>query len=259
MEEDVSNSEAINVLIAALERIEPLQQRDRDCLRGLDLRLRTFSAHDNIVRAGAHPSESCFVVSGFAARAQYLVNGGRQLDQIHITGDFVDLHSLHLQQMDHSVIAIGTCDVAYVSHSELIAAMAACPRLMWLFWQLTVLDGAVARSWMSCIGRRRADAALAHLVCELYTRLGRASATTDNRFHFPATQADLADMLGMTAVHVNRTLSELRSRRLLTWSRHEVQVLDFEKLAEVADFDAVYLEPGRAVPRQFLSIFGKVV
>lgn len=250
----MNSPEPIDILIASLDRLEPLDQRDRDLLGGLDLRIRSFAAQEDIVRAGTQPGESCFVVSGFAARAQYLANGGRQLDQIHIAGDFVDLHSLHLQEMDHSVIAIGTCDVAYVAHGELIPAMARSSRLTWLLWQLTVLDGAVARTWMSCLGRRRAEAALAHLVCELNTRLGRARATTDNGFHFPATQADLADMLGLSTVHINRTIADLRSRRLIAWSRHQVKVLDFEKLAEVADFSDGYLAPGRHAPSQFQTL-----
>jgi CRP-like cAMP-binding protein len=247
----VANPEPIDILIASLERLEPLDQQDRDLLRGLNLRVKSFATQEAIVQAGTQPVESCFVVSGFAARAQYLANGGRQLDQIHIAGDFVDLHALHLQEMDHNVIALGMCEVAYVAHHELIPAMARSPRLTWLLWQLTVLDAAVARTWMSCLGRRHADAALAHLVCELSTRLRRLGATPENRFLFPATQADLGDMLGMTPVHVNRTLSELRSRRLLTWSHQKVHVIDFERLADIADFDDAYLAPGRHTPSQF--------
>lgn len=247
----MGNLEPIDILIASLERLEPLDQRDRDLLGGLELRLKSFANHEDIVRAGTQPVESCFVVSGFAARAQYLANGSRQLDQIHIAGDFVDLHSLHLREMDHSVVAIGTCDVAYVAHGELISAMARSPRLTWLLWQLAVLDGAVARTWMSCLGRRRAEAAMAHLICELSTRLRRLGAAPESRFHFPATQVDIADMLGMTPVHVNRTLAELRSRQLLTWSQQMVHVIDFDRLAEVGDFDDAYLAPGRHTPSRF--------
>ena len=247
----MKNAKPIDVLIASLERLEPLDQRDRDLLAGLDLRLKRVAANDEIVRSATRPGESCFIVAGYAARAQYLADGGRQLDQIHIIGDFMDLHSLHLRQMDHSVIAIGECEVAFVRHDELVATMAHSPKLTWLLWQLTVLDGAVARTWMTCLGRRRAEAALAHLVCELLTRLRRLAAAPDNRFQIPATQTDIADMLGVSTVHVNRSLAELRARRLLTWSRHEVQVLDFERLALIADFDDSYLEPGNPMPKCF--------
>ncbi|AZN72026.1 Crp/Fnr family transcriptional regulator [Georhizobium profundi] len=247
----MSKAKPIDILIASLEWLEPLDQRDRDLLAGLDLRLKQFGANDDIVRSGTHPGESCFIVGGFAARAQYLADGGRQLDQLHVTGDFVDLHSLHLRQMDHSVIAIGPCGVAFVRHDELVSTMAHSPRLTWLLWQLTVLDGALARTWMTCLGRRRADAAMAHLVCELLTRLRRLGAAPNNCFQFPATQADMADMLGISTVHINRILAELRSRRLLTWSRHEVHVLDFERLAHIADFDETYLAPGNPMPSRF--------
>jgi CRP-like cAMP-binding protein len=251
MEEVVSEPSSVDILIAALERLHPLEQRDRSEIHALRLRPKTFSPNEEIVQEGTAPNESCFVVSGFAARAQHLADGGRQLDQIHIVGDFVDLHSLHLQTMDHSVVAIGECRVAYIPHGDLVAAMRNSPKLKWLLWQLTVLDGAVARTWMACIGRRKANAALAHLVCELFTRLGRIGATANGRFTFPARQTDVADMLGMTTVHVSRTLADLRLRQLLEWSHHEVRVLNFEKLAEIADFSASYLEPGRPIPGQF--------
>lgn len=251
MEGVVNKQDTIDVLIASLDRLGPMDRSDRDLLRNLGLRTRSFVGAEEIVKAGSRPAESCCVVDGFAARAQQLADGGRQLDQIHVAGDFVDLHSLHLRHMDHSVIAIGPCNVAYVQHGEIVAAMASSHRLTWIFWQLAVLDGAVARTWMSCLGRRRAQAALAHLVCELFTRLARSGDVAGDRFHFPATQADVADMLGITTVHLNRTLAELRARRLLFWSNREVKVPDFEKLAEVAYFDDGYLEPGRPMPVGF--------
>lgn len=247
----MSNVVPVDTLISALGCIGLLDQQAVELLRALPLRLRRYDAGEHIVRAGSNPNESCFVVAGFAARGQYLADGGRQLDQIHISGDFVDLHSLHLHRIDHDIIALGTCEVAHVSHEHLGSAMAQSGRLTWILWQSTVLDGAAARTWVTCLGRRRADAALAHLVCELLIRLERRGLTKKESFRFPGTQGDLADMLGLSVVHINRTLAELRRLRLLEWSHNEVRVLDWERLAEFADFDDSYLGAGRPMPRWF--------
>ena len=105
--------------IAALERLQLLEDGDRAALRNLRLRHKIFSSREDIAREGAGPDESCFVGSGFAARAQYLADGGRQPDQVHIAGDFIDFQSLHLRRMDHSIITIFEWRVAYMSHRDL--------------------------------------------------------------------------------------------------------------------------------------------
>lgn len=244
----MNDAEPINPLIAALGRRERLSDASVEALRNLTVRVRDFQANQDLVQAGSRPTESCVVISGFAARSQYLPNGGRQLDAVHMPGDFVDLHSLHLQEMDHSVTALGRCIAGFIPHNDLLVAMQSHPQLTWLFWQITVTDAAIARTWITCLGRRSAEQNMAHLVCELLVRLRAVGQVQDGVFQFPATQNDLADMLGLSTVHVNRTLQDLRAQRLLEWESQHVRVLDFDRLTEKAEFDPMYLAPGRPTP-----------
>lgn len=241
-------AQPIDPLIASLSRRETLSSESIDALRSLSVRVKDFEPNEDVVRSGTSPHESCLVISGSGARAQYLKDGGRQLDAIHLVGDFVDLHSMQLKIMDHSVTALGPCTAGFVTHQELAAAMHAVPQLTWLFWQATVTDAAIARTWITCLGRRSAEQNMAHLLCELFVRLSNLGLVKGNAFTFPVTQNDLADMLGLSTVHVNRTLRDLRNQDLVDWQAPRVRIPDFDRLAAKAGFDDVYLLPGRRMP-----------
>jgi CRP-like cAMP-binding protein len=110
-----------------------------------------------------------------------------------------------------------------------------------LFWLTTTIDGAIQRTWITSMGRRSAGQQLAHLVCELYLRLEAAGVASEHKFGFPVTQSELGDVLGLSVVHVNRKLQELRALNLLTWQRQQVEILDFDRLANFCEFDPTYL------------------
>lgn len=246
----MATSNPIDPLLRSLSRRDTLSSESIDALCRLPIRVKDFAPNEPMVEAGTRPNESCLVISGFAARAQYLPDGGRQLDAVHIAGDFVDLHSMQLQVMDHGVASLGRCTGGFIPHREITSAMRTVPQLTWLFWQTTVADAAISRTWITCLGRRSAEQNMAHLLCELYVRLNDLGLTGGNAFTFPATQNDLADMLGLSTVHVNRTLRELRNRGLVDWQASRVRILDFERLADKAGFDDAYLLPGRPMPPQ---------
>ncbi|WP_198586076.1 Crp/Fnr family transcriptional regulator [Pararhizobium haloflavum] len=232
---------AAEPLIKALRVEGSLPRDDEERLRALSFRVQTYAGDETIVAEGSQPGESCLVINGFAARVHFMEDGARQISAIHIAGDFVDLHSLHLETMDHEVSALGACEVATVPHEELLRLLDESPQLMWLFWRLTVKDAAIGRAWISALGRLAADQHLAHLVCELYQRLSAVGIADDHRFTLPATQIDLADMLGLSSVHVNRTLKLLRERGLLDWQNRQVEILRPAAVAELAQFSDDYL------------------
>jgi CRP-like cAMP-binding protein len=108
---------------------------------------------------------------------------------------------------------------------------------------MTVVDGAITREWLLGQGRRNALQRIAHLLCEIDARLRDVGQSSNGYFTLPVTQVELGDMLGLSAVHTNRVLQELRSRKLITWSGHSVQILDADGLCGLAEFDADYLAP----------------
>lgn len=120
------------------------------------------------------------------------------------------------------------------------------PHLTRLLWLATLIDGAIHREWLLALGRRSALGRLAHLVCELFSRLQVVGLIVDgSSFHLPLTQTNLADALGLSPVHVNRTIQELRRRGILTWQHHAVEIHDWKRLAEVAEYNPAYLSLDR--------------
>ena len=227
--------------LRSLERRDSLSDDEIRIISELPGRPAVFAAGEEIVMEGSRPKESCLVTSGFAARSQSLSSGERQITAVHVPGDFVDLHSMLLKVMDHSVVALGPCKVAFVPHEKIKEVTEVRPHLARLFWMSTTIDGAIQRTWITCLGRRSAEQHLAHLVCELYVRLEAAGVASDFAFEFPVTQVQLGDVLGLSVVHVNRKLQELRAAGLVEWRDGRVKIRDFERLAELSEFDPTYL------------------
>ena len=228
-------------LARSLERRDRLSPEEHRLIAQLPARKRRFESGGELVAEHSEPSESCLILSGFVARAQFLPDGKRQLTAVHIAGDFVDLHALLLKVMDHSVVALTPCEAAFMPHTSLVALIEAAPHLGRLFWLSTVIDGAIERNWVTSLGRRAANVHLAHLICELFVRLETVGLVRGNSFDFPLRQSDIADMIGLSLVHTNRTIQELRTSGLITWERKVMTIVDQQRLREFAEFDPTYL------------------
>ncbi len=230
-----------NPLILKLERRDLLSEEEKRVLEGATVRTVTFRADEDMVREGDRPADSKLLLEGFAARYKILHSGKRQITNIHVPGDFVDLHSFTLKTMDHSILALSDCKVAVVPHEVLHRITETHPHLTRLLWLNTTMDGAIHRQWLVNLGRQAALGQLAHLLCELFLRLQAVGQAEGYSFRLPITQAELGDALGLSTVHVNRTLQELRGEGLLTWTRDLVVIEDWDRLQEVAQFDPAYL------------------
>lgn len=201
----------------------------------------TFAAGDDIVTVGSRPAHSSLMVDGFSARYKMLSDGGRQITALHVAGDFVDLHAFLLKTMDHGIVALSPCHVAFAEHGDLKTITEKAPHLARLLWLDTLVDGAIHREWIVAMGRRSRKSQLAHLICELYVRLRGVQRTVDWSFHFPLSQAEMADVLGLSVVHMNRVIQSLRREGLISWTHHTISVLDWVRLQAVAEFDPTYL------------------
>lgn len=232
---------AAAALTAKLEVRDAVSPEEKAIIGRMFSDFRTIAAGDDIVRDGDRPTHSTLVVDGFSARYKVLQSGDRQLTAIHLPGDFVDLHSFLLKEMDHGVVALSTCRIATVQHTTLQHITQTQPHLTRMFWLLTLIDGAIHREWLVSMGRRPAIGQMAHLICELYLRLQSVGLTQDMSFNFPVTQVELGDLMGLSSVHVNRTLQELRASDLLSWRSQTVTILDWQRLEDLAEFDKRYL------------------
>jgi CRP-like cAMP-binding protein len=206
-----------------------------------------IAAGDDFIFKGSRPNHCTLIVSGWACGYDTLPDGRRQITALHISGDFVDLQSFRLQRMDHTVAAISDCRIASLSHASVQVITDTDPQLSRLLWLSSLVDAAILRQWLLSSGQRSALEHAAHLMCELFTRLrGIGLAAPGETFELPLAHADIAAALGISTVHVSRTLSELRALNLLQWRGREVLILDWEGLQKVASFDPAYLMLGDA-------------
>jgi CRP-like cAMP-binding protein len=196
---------------------------------------------EDIIREGDRPTESILLLEGFAARYNLLRKGKRQITALHIPGDFVDLHSFLVKKMDHAVLAITPCSVGFVPHETLREISENHPHLTRLLGVNLAVDAAIHRHWIVSLGRRSALEHAAHLLCEMFLRLRAVGLTEDDSFKLPLTQAELGDSLGLSTVHVNRVVQELRAKGLITWRGERLVIDDWKRLQELAEFDPTFL------------------
>ena len=202
-------------------------------------------AHSTIVHAGRDVRESLLLCKGWLGRVKDLPSGQRQMTELHVPGDFADLHGFTLKSLDHDVVTLTACRIALVPHDRLRKVTADFPHIARLYWTMTNIDAAIHREWMLSLGRRSALARMAHLFCELLVRLRISGLTDGDSYDFPLTQVELGECLGLTSVHVNRTLQELRRMNLIQVEGRRATILNLPELQGVADFDDqyLYLEP----------------
>jgi CRP-like cAMP-binding protein len=234
-------------LIRKLETITKLTEAERTVLAELPLRFRSVADNSDILQEGDRSTECSLLVEGFAARYKVLGEGQRQIFSLHIPGDILDLQLLHLEVMDHSVRALAPCRVGYIPHQAIHAMIAAYPRIGAALWRDTLVDAAVFREWLAGVGRRSAYQRIAHLLCELYLRLLSVGLADAWSFELPVTQIELSDALGLSAVHVNRILQDLRRDGLIATRGAKTAIRDWARLQSAADFDPGYLHLRNAV------------
>jgi CRP-like cAMP-binding protein len=231
----------IESLLLNLRSHDVVSQEEEDRLRSILRRERRFSVGEDLVSQGTRPNYSTLLIEGFAARYKTMEDGGRQITALNLSGDFVDLHAFPLKVMDHGIVAMSPCHAAFVDHADLVRITEEAPHLTRLLWLDTLVDGAIHREWIVAMGRRTKKAHLAHLICELFMRLQVVRHTEGDSFHFPLSQAEMADVLGLSIVHFNKTLQALRKEGLFTWDNRTIVILDWKRLREVAEFDPTYL------------------
>ncbi|KAA2236641.1 Crp/Fnr family transcriptional regulator [Salinarimonas soli] len=233
--------QGVHRLVQKLESITDLTEAERQGLLSLPLRVQEVRADQDITREGDRPTQSFLLLEGFICRYKLTQVGKRQIFAFHTPGDIPDLLTLHLKTLDHNVGTVTACTVGFIQHEHLHELLRQQPRLMDVFWRDTLVDGAIFREWMLGIGRRSARTRIAHLFCEMTTRLRAVDLVDGNRVPLPITQAELGDALGLSTVHVNRSVQELRGDNLIEWQGGVLTVLDWESLKAAGEFDPTYL------------------
>lgn len=217
-----------------------LSDDERQALEDIALTPRSVRAGDELVREGQATDQLHLMADGWALRGKTTRDGGRQIVGLAVPGDLANLDSFLFGRPDYNVRALTPGTVVAVPRDRLLALAADHPGIARALTWCALVENAVLGQWALCLGRHSAQRRLAHLLCELAARLG-ADDGAGVAFTLPLTQEHLADALGLTAVHVNRVMQQLRAEGVIVTAGRSVTIPDPARLRELADFDPTYL------------------
>lgn len=234
-----------NALVRKLSHFIRLLPGELECLTTLQSNTRTISSRTEIVYEGQTDHRMYVLQTGWAYSYKLLPNGGQQIISFEIPGDFLGMRSILMRTLDHSIAALTDVVVSVIAIPQVRDAFRAFPRLAAALLWAASRDDAITLEHLAGIGRRSATERVAHFFLELRQRLQLVGLTPGTEFECPITQHLLADALGLTPVHVNRVLRQLREHGLLTIRGHSVVIHDAKKLAKFAKYDGAYLDESR--------------
>ena len=229
------------ILIRKLKEHSRLSAADVAAIRRLPHTERAMAPREDIVRQGDRPKVSVVVLRGMVARYHTLQGGGRQYLSLHIAGDMPDAQSLFLDQMDHAVCAMDDVVVALVPHKALLTLFDERPMVGFAFWRETLIDAAIFREAISNNGARPIGARLAHFFCEQFYRARKSGLTKANACRLPLTQTEIGETVGASLPTITRGLQTLRKSKAVELRSGELQVLDWQRLTELGEFNPSYL------------------
>ena len=203
--------------------------------------VKTLTHAEDIVRRGQRVDSSTYLIEGYMIRSVMDSEGGRQILGLHVPGDFLDLHAFPLKRLDHDVSAVGEAKVAQVPHRALREILAKQPHLTRILWYSTLLDAAMHREWIFRLGRLDALGRVCHFLCETEMRLRFVELSDGQSFPLPLSQREIADVCGITTVHMSRTMSALRQLDLVSFDGGQATITNHQGLADLGEFDGDYL------------------
>ncbi len=238
--EDVHMS---NILIRKLELFGSLPESDKRMLEEVSAHPRSVPGRQDVIREGESPADVQLVLSGMACRYKDLPDGKRAIFAYLVPGDFCDLNIFILKSMDHCIATLSPCTIATIPRKRVLE-MSERPAIARALWWATLVDEATLREWLVNIGQRNAETRIGHLFCELNLRLQSIGLADAGEFSLPITQTELADTMGLSTVHVNRSLQSLRARGLIFFKSGRLVIPDVDRLASACQFNPNYLHIG---------------
>lgn len=218
-----------------------LSAEERSAILSLHGHAVDVPAHRDLIVPGQNVGYSCLVADGVVGRFDQMLDGSRQTTSFFIAGDMADLQSTVWPIAGWGIAALTHAVVLQIPHAALIDLANRYPAIAKAFWRDTTVDAAILAKWVANIGRKSARARIAHVLCEMGRRIEEAGLGTRTRFRFAITQDQLGDAMGLTPVHVNRTLRSLREEGAVDFRHSEVEVLDLTLLQRIAEFDPLFL------------------
>lgn len=208
---------------------------------------RRYPAQTPLLHQSDIPESAILVLDGFACRYKFLTNGRRQITAYLLPGDLFELDLDFRLPLDCALGTLTACRLAIIPRPDYEDLIRRRPRIALALQMARLTEAATLREWITNLGSRSGPERLAHFLCEMLLRLRATGLASENQYSFPITQADLADTLGMSCVHVNRVLQKLRRDGLIELSGRRLTILKPDGLRALAEYDASYLKPA-AIP-----------
>ncbi|HEX9946654.1 MAG TPA: Crp/Fnr family transcriptional regulator [Allosphingosinicella sp.] len=236
-----SSSDPLHLLLRKLQGRARLEQEDLAAISALPYTLKTLEPQSYTAREGEAPEVCAVLVSGFAYRQKLAGDGGRQIVAIHIPGEALDLQNLFLEVSDHNVQTLTRAELAIIPRAAWQALVRTRPAVAHAVMMEILAEASIFREWVLNVGRRDASTRLAHLLCEFAVRLEAQGLANGDGFELPMTQEQLGDSLGLTPVHVNRTIKALEGLGFVERDRRRIRFPDWERMRDFGDFTQRYL------------------
>jgi CRP-like cAMP-binding protein len=230
-----------NPLLRKLANFTELSAEEKGAVDECCGDVRYFAAGEDVISQGDRTGGVKLLLEGFACRYKVLEDGRRQVVAYFVPGDLCDLRVFILKRMDHSIGAVCASKVATISPENVLRLTHNYPSLTRALWWSTLVEEAIAREWIVNVGQRNALERMAHLFCELLYRFRAVGLNDGMSCTLPLTQVELAETLGLSSVHVNRTLQALRKRKLITLENGTLTIDNLDELKELSFFDPDYL------------------
>jgi CRP-like cAMP-binding protein len=205
----------------------------------------TIQARRDLISEGDEPRAVYLILEAWGCHYRTLENGRRQILDFAIPGDLCDLNLFILDRMDHSIGAITRLKVAEIGREVLHRIITQCPNITTALWWQELVSKSISREWILNVGQRSGQERIAHLFCEMFMRLESVGLTDGFSCDFPPTQNDISEATGLTAVHVNRVIQELRREGLIVLEQRKLTIPDMLALQRAALFNPDYLHHRR--------------
>jgi CRP-like cAMP-binding protein len=231
----------VHILLRKLTNLHEISDDEQAAVLEALTRPREVKRGDDIVADGSTPKQTTVMLSGTACRYKILPGGKRHILTFQYPGDMTDLYGYVMKKLDHAVGALSDCTFAHIPHETIAVLSEKYPNLQYAFWRDTMVDASISHTWALGGGRKTLER-VAHMLCEIFVRLEAVGhAELGRPLPFTATQQDLADALGLSLVHTNKTMALLKGKKLITRTGTKLQIINWEGLKAIAHFDASYL------------------
>jgi CRP-like cAMP-binding protein len=231
----------MNAFIKKLEHFAPLSRDERKVLAQACEDVREVPARTELIHEGDQPRDLYIILEGFACRSNIEASGARSIVSYLVPGDIGDQHAFILKAMDHTLSTLSPCRVAKLTQEAFLKLVSPYPKILRALWWSALVDEATSREWIVNVGVRQGPKRVAHLLCELLMRLETVGLVTGRSYHFPLTQIELGETVGLSTVHVNRVIKSLRDRDLIRLDKEKLTIPDVPRLKAFSGFTPGYL------------------